>query len=59
MKGDLIKKVLPVLDDLERALQNRPTDDAWAGGIELIKRKLQAILEAEGVKPIEAEGHDV
>ena len=24
MKGDIIKKVLPVLDDLERALQNRP-----------------------------------
>ncbi len=56
MKGDLIKRVLPVLDDLERALQNRPADDAWAGGIELIQRKLQAILEAEGVKRIDAEG---
>jgi molecular chaperone GrpE len=56
MKGELIKRVLPALDDLERALQNRPADDAWAGGIELIQRKLQAILEAEGVKRIEAEG---
>ena len=56
MKGDLIKKVLPVLDDLERALQNRPAEDAWSGGIELIQRKLLAILEAEGVKRIEAEG---
>ena len=56
MKGELIKKVLPVLDDLERALQNRPADDAWVGGIELIQRKLQAILEAEGVKRIEAMG---
>ena len=28
MKGDIIKKVLPALDDLERALQNRPADDA-------------------------------
>lgn len=54
MKGDLIKKVLPVLDDLERALQNRPANDAWVGGIELIQRKLQGILEAEGVKRIEA-----
>ena len=26
-KGDIIKKVLPVLDDLERALQNRPAED--------------------------------
>ena len=50
MKGDIIKKVLPVLDDLERALQNRPAEDAWANGIELIARKLQNILESEGVK---------
>lgn len=56
MKGDLIKRVLPVLDDLQRALQNRPAEDAWANGIDLIQRKLQAILEAEGIKRIEAEG---
>ncbi len=56
MKGDIIKKVLPVLDDLERALQSRPADDAWASGIELIVRKLQGIIESEGVKKIEAEG---
>ena len=56
MKGDLIKKVLPVLDDLERALQNRPKDDAWAGGIELVVRKFQNILDAEGVKRIDAKG---
>lgn len=56
MKGDIIKKVLPALDDLERALQNRPADDAWASGIELIARKLQNILESEGVKRIEANG---
>lgn len=56
MKGDIIKKVLPALDDLERALQNRPADDAWANGIELIARKLQNLLESEGVKRIEANG---
>ena len=56
MKGDIIKKVLPVLDDLERAWLNRPVDDAWASGIELIARKLQNILESEGVKRIEAKG---
>jgi len=56
MKGDIIKKVLPALDDLERALQNRPVDDAWASGIELIARKLQNILEGEGLKRIEAKG---
>jgi molecular chaperone GrpE len=56
MKGDLIKKVLPVLDDLERALQNRPAEDAWAGGIELIVRKFQNLLDGEGVKRIDARG---
>ncbi len=56
MKGDLIKRFLPVLDDLERALQNRTEGDSWAEGIELIRRKLQSILEAEGLKRIDAEG---
>lgn len=56
MKGDILKKVLPALDDLERALQNQPADNAWANGIELIARKLQNMLETEGVKKIEAAG---
>ena len=57
MKGDIIKKFLPVLDDLERALQNLPADSgSWIGGIELIHKKLQSILESEGVTRIEAEG---
>jgi molecular chaperone GrpE len=56
MKGDIVKKVLPVLDDLERALQNRSAEDSWASGIELIARKFQTILENEGVKKIEALG---
>lgn len=56
MKGDLIKRVLPVLDDLERALKNQPEENPWASGIELIQRKFQSILESEGLRRIEAEG---
>jgi molecular chaperone GrpE len=56
LKGDIIKKILPVLDDLERALQNRSAEDAWASGVELIARKFQNILESEGLKRIEALG---
>jgi len=56
MRAQNIKKYLPVLDDLERAMANRPADNSWANGIELVVRKFQAILEAEGVKRIEAEG---
>jgi molecular chaperone GrpE len=54
--GSIIKRYLPILDDLERALSTRPADLAWVDGIELIYRKLQSILEAEGLKRIEAEG---
>lgn len=56
MKGDIVRKILPVLDDLERAMQNRPADESWTDGIELIVRKFQTILDGEGVKKIEAEG---
>ena len=57
MKGDIIKKFLPVLDDLDRALQNRPAEaGSWMDGIELIRKKLQNILDSEGVTRIEAEG---
>jgi len=57
MKADILRQVLPILDDLERALQNRPSDTGpWVSGIELIHRKLKAILEAQGVSRIEAEG---
>src|SRR5215207_4048435 len=56
LKGDILKKVLPVLDDLERALQNRSAEDAWANGIELVARKFQNILESEGLRRIEAVG---
>src|SRR5512147_2491613 len=42
--GSIARNYLVVLDDLERALKNRPTSgegSAWADGIELIVRKLQ------------------
>ena len=54
----IIKRYLEVLDDLELALKNKPTEGAgaeWAKGIELIYRKMLNILESEGIKPIPAE----
>lgn len=56
MKGDMLKRVLPVLDDLERALKNLPADDPWTNGLGLIVRKFQSALEAEGLVRIAAEG---
>lgn len=57
--GEIITRYLGVMDDLERALAKAPEDEAcaeWVAGIELIHAKLKAILEAEGVETIEAEG---
>jgi molecular chaperone GrpE len=56
--AEVVKKYLVVLDDLERAIKTRPTEkpaSEWSEGIELIVRKLQGILESEGVKRIPAE----
>lgn len=56
--GEILKKYLVVLDDLERALKVRPSEGdtaAWADGVELVYRKLVSILESEGVKRIPAE----
>ncbi len=57
--GSILKRYLEVIDDLERALKNRPKQgegQAWASGIELIYNKLLAFLENEGVKQFQAEG---
>ena len=57
--GNVIKRYLEILDDLERALKTRPAEGdgaAWANGIELITRKLASFLEVEGVTPMPAEG---
>ncbi len=54
--GSTIKKFLGGIDDLERALAHRPAGDAWADGVELVYRKFLAVLEAEGVKAMQAEG---
>jgi molecular chaperone GrpE len=54
----LVEKYLVILDDLERAIKTRPADGPakeWSNGIELIVRKLQGILDCEGVKRIPAE----
>ena len=57
----IITAILPVLDDMERALKNmQDAEDvkALAEGVELIFKKFLDILEKQGVKPIEATGAD-
>ncbi|MBI4785799.1 MAG: nucleotide exchange factor GrpE [Chloroflexi bacterium] len=55
----LIARLLPVLDDFDRAFVTVPDglrELTWVDGVMLIARKMRAILEAEGLKPIEALG---
>ncbi len=54
--GETIKKFLPILDDLERALSHRPADSSWADGVDLVYRKFQSLLEKEGITSIDAVG---
>ncbi len=55
LTGEVIKKYLVILDDLELALKNQPKEGegaAWAEGINLITRKLQGIIDSEGIERI-------
>ncbi|MCA9939914.1 MAG: nucleotide exchange factor GrpE [Anaerolineales bacterium] len=56
---DVIKKLLPVLDDFDRAMVSVPAsiaEDSWYAGIELVQRKLYGILEGMNIEPIKAIG---
>ena len=54
---DLIRKVLVLADDFDRAIEARPSeiaDHPWLEGISAIDRKLRQLLESEGVTTIDA-----
>src|SRR5712671_3035601 len=55
---DLIRKVIAIADDFDLAIDNRPAElagHAWVDGVTAIDRKLRALLDSEGVRPVEAE----
>ena len=54
----VIEKILPVVDNFERGLENVPEgcDEAFADGMNKIYKQMTAELEKIGVKPIEAVG---
>lgn len=61
-KADLIREVVPVLDDLERALQAAGLDpegdspDGLAHGVLLVFRSLREALGRNGVEPVDPSG---
>ena len=59
--ADLLEELLPLVDDLERALRvqdDETTASAYRQGVELIHRQLLELLRKRGVTPIEATGCD-
>ncbi len=58
-KADLIARLLDVLDGYDRALATVPDDvrgQPWVEGMWLVERKLRAILEGEGLTPVDSVG---
>lgn len=59
--GEVIEKILPVVDNFERGLGAMTEEDkasSFAQGMEMIYKQLTTVLEGVGVSPIEAEGKE-
>jgi molecular chaperone GrpE len=57
----LLRRLLPALDDLNLAFQNVPaglseSESAWLNGFRQIQKKLQNLLEEEGVTQVPLDG---
>lgn len=52
----LLRKLIAVSDDLERALAHAPSGNPLAEGIQLVYDQLQHVLAEEGVEVLEAVG---
>lgn len=53
---EVIKQLLPVVDNLERAIAQETTDEAMATGVKMVYRQLMDTLEKRGVSVIDRPG---
>ena len=53
---ELVREVLPIVDDFERALKVQTADRDYAKGVELIYQRLIDTLKKMGLEPIETAG---
>ena len=55
---NLLKELLPVIDNFERALGSRPAEDpsGFGAGVEMIFRQLYSVLEKQGISTVAAVG---
>ena len=52
----VLKDLLPVLDNFDRALEHSEADDEFHKGVELIYKQLQDVLYKHGLRPIDESG---
>ncbi len=52
--GDVISSFLPVIDNLEKAVESKTEDEGYKQGVELVLKQFKDVLQANGVKEIEA-----
>jgi len=60
-QADVLARLLPIVDDFGRAFETLPHNLSgltWIEGMALIRHKLHALLEQNGVEPIEAVGQE-
>ena len=55
-KAETVKELLPVYDNLERAVQQETADEAYAKGVQMTMNQLKTVLEKLGVTEIPAKG---
>jgi molecular chaperone GrpE len=55
-RAGLIREILPVVDNLERALDTAPEGDPMADGVRLVLVDMQGVLSRAGVETIEPKG---
>jgi len=53
---EMVRDLIPILDDFRRALKVETADKEYAKGIELIDQRLFETLKKAGLEPIEAAG---
>lgn len=56
VKADILTKLLPVFDNLDRALRHPTVDEAYRKGVEMTMNQFLEALKTLGVTPIEAVG---
>ena len=54
--GDIVSSFLPIMDNLEKALEAQTEDINYKQGIELVLKQFKDVLSANGVNEIEAVG---